>query len=380
MFADTSGQGHPQTSRNLKREIDLDKRNQHQFVELLGKHCPVGAISKKNIYVLHYDDESGVYDPGMKVLRESLYTANKEDVNCVCLIRYRKSALDPLWVSQHSEILRQARGGGYWLWKPKIIVNTLSALENATYETGALSGSSQSPDKQMILIYVDDTLYFRHRLVARDDIFGSDVWGEQDENYPVLVWQNHHGLKAYQFPMRAWCKPDVLCRFFGESGYEEIIHSKNPLDSWAGMNIWKLGNPKAFEIAQSWLEKSQVLENICDEPASVRKNEFFKEHRHDQSLLGITLLEKGVSLQDQADDFWLGAQRYRAECRQQSTVWQQCECQLCEQQSTECQQCECQQCEQPINSGCALRHLLLILSISISSSVLLLLFLLKVGR
>merc|ERR1712137_500643 len=119
-------------------------------------------------------------------------------------------------------------------------------------------------------------------------------------------------------------------------------------------------------------------ENICDEPASVRKNEFFKEHRHDQSLLSITMLEKGVSLQDQADDFWLGAQRYRAQCRQQSTVWpvwQQCECQLCEQQSTECQQCECHQYEQQINSGCALRHLLLILSISVSSSVLLLLFL-----
>ena len=59
---------------------------------------------------------------------------------------YKKSSLDTKFIKRFNELLKKSKGGGYWIWKSQIILQTLEKME-----------------KGDILIYVDSgsTLNFR---------------------------------------------------------------------------------------------------------------------------------------------------------------------------------------------------------------------------
>lgn len=163
------------------------------------------------------------------------------------------------------------RGSGFYAWKPFIIQKKLE----------------EAPDGE-IIFYCDIGRTFPYKLLSGSlQVF--------------LDWMKKHkqsvmpGIKIpWGGPMSMWTKRDA---FVLTSMDSPKIHSCAPIQ--ASFSIW-INNSESRDIASEWMILSADRRMISDDPSQNSLPELpdFHEHRHDQSLLSLVFLKRGLQAID----------------------------------------------------------------------------------
>lgn len=182
------------------------------------------------------------------------------------VLRLSPEDLSAEFHQQNADILSHKRGGGFWLWKPKIILDTLRSLAPGDLLVYSDAGRSK---------YYQFSAY-PHKLSAR-------VLASEDGFLlgPSLV---QHG------PLMWWTKRDCL-KVMNMDRPEVLVH---PLIQ-ATWSFWT-PTPAAFAFLEEWLYYCKNPRCLTDIPnlASIQNYQGFVDHRHDQSVLTLLALKRGA--------------------------------------------------------------------------------------
>jgi len=219
------------------------------------------------VYFLVYDDGTCTTDIDRLLLSVDEYHKYPP----INIIRYTKKEIDPIFVQKNKQILDMSRGGGYWLWKPYIINETLKKLQ-----------------ENDILIYLDSKYYFTQNFVP--------MYQEYMMNNDIFIWKNRPNGNIHY--MKQLCKMDVVVKY---DMYQKVFH-ENAIDCWAGFQILKKTS-NTVSMMEDWLDMCCIYDDITDEPSILPNQPGFYEHRHDQSLLSIVLHKYNIPLNLLGTDF-----------------------------------------------------------------------------
>ena len=232
-----------------KYKIFLFKNNlfHYQLSSHTNNQC---NIEKK--YFLIYDDNTNIFNNHIKNLVLSI---NKYSNFCIKL--FNKTNIDSRFIETYKSILSEKRGGGYWLWKPYIILKILNELNDND-----------------ILFYIDSKYFF----VKNFEKLYIDKLLETD----IVVWKNKPNEEITY--LKNYCKMDVIKKY----DMEDIIFDKSGECCWAGAIVIKK-TQKSIKIIKKWLEMCCNEDDITDMKSTIPNSNLFIDHRHDQSLLSIVL-------------------------------------------------------------------------------------------
>jgi hypothetical protein len=180
------------------------------------------------------------------------------------IIEFKKEEITAEFMEQHSSILSCSRGGGYWLWKPYCIRETLKKLSDGDY-----------------LFYMDSKYKMKKPFVS---LYSSVTENKKD----FLVWSNKPNESINL--LRAWCKMDVIQKY----NMTEPIFERNAMDCWAGA-IFLKKTEASIKLIEDWFQMCCCYENITDSPSISENHIDFQEHRHDQCLLSIALIQRNYN-------------------------------------------------------------------------------------
>jgi len=221
-----------------------------------------GVVVPRKYYFILYNDST--HNDYLSHMKKSIERYGPE----FKIFVFDKRMLDPLFVKKHDIILYWKKGGGYWLWKSKIIYDLLTEV-----------------NFNDIIFYCDLKFYF----IDYVSILYKKHF--EDENNELLVWKNKPGEPI--FYMKNWCKMDVVVKY---NMYQKVF-VENCVDSWAGAMVIKKTN-NTLKYIKEWLDMCTCYEDITDEPSRIKNRPEFKDHRHDQSLLSIVLHKYGIVMQN----------------------------------------------------------------------------------
>jgi hypothetical protein len=211
------------------------------------------------LYFLVYNDNT--HNQHIDKLLKSVRMYGKEFE----IIIFNKNDIDTEFVKKNKSILNCSRGGGYWLWKPYIINETLKKI-----------------NENDIVFYMDSKYYFTENF--------TNLYSDHMRNNDILAWKNKPNEQVWY--MKNWCKMDVIYKY----NMFDKVFSENAEDCWAGALIVKK-TENTIKYIQEWLDMCCVYEDITDTPSKIRNVGLFKEHRHDQSLLSIILYKYNIETQ-----------------------------------------------------------------------------------
>lgn len=180
---------------------------------------------------------------------------------------YNEYDLSESFRQNFQEQLRaDVRGFGYWVWKPRIILDTLEKIDNGD-----------------ILLYMDMGCHLNSR--GKEKLLA--YWEEVKHNEcGFLVSQLEEERKEC-----FWTKGDLL-DYFRMRGEKDIY---SPQYQTGILFIRK--EPKTVSLIQSWLDVYYEDFHLTDDTPSRSLNEpGFVEHRHDQSILSLLLKRHGTSI------------------------------------------------------------------------------------
>jgi hypothetical protein len=163
--------------------------------------------------------------------------------------------------NRHSALLRQPRGGGYWLWKPHLVQKVFSTLSEGD-----------------LLAYIDSGIFLTpgHAKHLSDQLELLKI-----QSKSIIAFQQCHLERHYT-------KRDIL----------KLLDCDRPphLDSgqfWAGA-IFLVKTRETQKLVNDWLRWSEFTHGshylIDDSPNQLGENHpDFIENRHDQSILSLLL-------------------------------------------------------------------------------------------
>lgn len=204
-------------------------------------------------------------DPKFKSFIDKLTNSVKIHGNDFEIITFNKSDIDNEFIIKNEKILKCGRGGGYWLWKPYIISQTLKKINEGD-----------------IVFYLDSKYYFIEDF--------TNLYQDYMDKNDILVWKNKPNEPVWY--MKNWCKMETIIKY----DLFEKVFNDNAEDCWGGALIVK-NNEKGIKYIQEWLDMCCNYEDITDSPSKIKNNPLFREHRHDQSLLSIVLHKYNITLQ-----------------------------------------------------------------------------------
>jgi hypothetical protein len=181
------------------------------------------------------------------------------------IIVFNKNDMDDDFVLNNKNILELDRGGGYWLWKPYIINETLKKI-----------------NENDIVFYLDSKYYFMEDF--------TELYLNYMENNDLLVWKNKPNNPIWH--MKNWCKMDVILKY----DMFKKIFDENAEECWGGALVIKK-NENTIKYMKEWLDMCCIYEDITDAPSKVENSGLFCEHRHDQTLLSIILYKYNIPMQ-----------------------------------------------------------------------------------
>ena len=157
-----------------------------------------------------------------------------------------------------------SRGFGHFVWKPQVILQALTVLDDGD-----------------VLLYAD----------AGCHIFPGRWVGMQ--RYIDLVRNSPSGVLCGElsFLESAWTKGDLF-DFFGVRNAADITDTPQRI----GGVIFLVKSETSMELVRTWLEVCQNHPDlISDAPSQSPNLPGFQEHRHDQSVLSILSKLRGCS-------------------------------------------------------------------------------------
>jgi hypothetical protein len=203
-------------------------------------------------YFLTYNDNSKNYDKYTRELIDSV-----DNYSNFQTIIYNKNDIDYSFRQIFENILNQERGGGYWLWKPYIILSILNKL-----------------NFNDILFYLDSKYFFVENF---ENLF-IDKLSKTD----IVVWKNKPNEEITY--LKNYCKMDVIKKY----NMEDLVFNKSAESCWGGAIIIKK-TTNSIKIIEEWLKMCCNEHDLTDSESISQNNSEFKDHRHDQSLLSIVL-------------------------------------------------------------------------------------------
>lgn len=160
---------------------------------------------------------------------------------------YNVSDINPEYKKAHANILSQKVGGGYWLWKPYIILKTMEEVPEG------------------------DIVFYMDAGVALHKPIDSLISRLADRD--IIIFQSI-------FPSKPNIKRDLLKMMDADN--EEV---RGGMDIQASY-IMLRNNQHARDFVKKWLSWCENERAITDLPSSDEYPEFVV-HRHDQSILTI---------------------------------------------------------------------------------------------
>jgi len=160
------------------------------------------------------------------------------------------------------------RGGGWWAWKPFIILKELDKLQDGD-----------------LLLYCDTGRVYPFKIFDRPLT-------------PLLQWLETTGQSflpgieiPWSGPMSQWTKRDA----FILTGCDEKKFYQAP-SIQASFSLWK-ACPQSQDFVQQWLAWCSDRRLVSDDQNTCGHVNLpdFIEHRHDQSLLSLLCLKMGLS-------------------------------------------------------------------------------------
>lgn len=163
--------------------------------------------------------------------------------------------------NKNKKILQQPRGGGYWIWKPYIILKVMSKIK-----------------ENDIVIYCDSgmkVIQSLHPLV--------DICKRKNE---IMLFRTHNLLN------KVWTKRD--CFVFMKCDSPKYWDSEQLMGSFSLF----LNNEKSRTFVKEWLTYCCNEQIITDVPNQCGLNNFpeFKDHRHDQSILSLLAVKHKIEI------------------------------------------------------------------------------------
>lgn len=158
------------------------------------------------------------------------------------------------------------RGGGWWAWKPFIILKELEAMTDGQW-----------------LLYCDVGRLYPFKVVDRP-LGRLIAWAEDRQTHFVpgvrIPWNG---------PMSRWTKRDAFVLTDSDA---EKFHTADPIQ--ASFSLWK-ACPESRAFVAKWLMWSADRRLITDDVNTCHFPNLpdFQEHRHDQSLLSLLCLREG---------------------------------------------------------------------------------------
>jgi hypothetical protein len=161
--------------------------------------------------------------------------------------------------SENPSIMAAARGAGYWLWKPYIILDALRSAPEGT-----------------VVLYTDVAFTYIADPAPLFSMAGID---------DVVLFEN-----APQNFQDKWTKRDAFVKLDAD---RPEYHYRRQLD--AGIQLYRSG-PKAIAFLEATKTAMQDPAVLTDQPniCGLPNLDGFVEHRHDQSVLTIMAQKWGV--------------------------------------------------------------------------------------
>lgn len=197
------------------------------------------------IVAINYSDEN--FRKSQKMNTKTAYKKGKVDK----VIEYSPKDIDNKFYKENEKILSQKRGGGYWLWKPYIISETMKDLKDGDYLFYCDSGA----------IYVNNVKYLINDL--------------ENSGQDIMI---------FELPLleKQWTKMETFKKMECEN---EIFFNTN--QRLATYILFKVSN-KSKKFINQYFEYCKNEEIITDYfNKDIKQCESFIAHRHDQSILSL---------------------------------------------------------------------------------------------
>lgn|GEM_PF-1355386 len=174
-----------------------------------------------------------------------------------------------------ANVANAQRGGGYWIWKPFVILQCLEKLgENDILvyaDAGCSMPAPEDPENIRKLEFYIETC--------------------RQSEYSALAWRN-------PFKESDWSKGDLL-KHFGALDDKAVARSRQ----FTANRIIVKKCDSSIKLLKKWCEIATTHpELFSDEPSVTPNLAGFKEHRHDQSVWSIICKTYGVSESYEWDD------------------------------------------------------------------------------
>lgn len=165
-----------------------------------------------------------------------------------CIVESRDSLTSTDFYEKNKQILDETRGAGYWLWKPYLIYEHLSLINDGD-----------------VLFYLDSGDMFKPELLS--DL--ESIMTDRDYIFTPGAFEQKYYTKGDCFYLMG-CNSDKY---------------KNRLQLEAGILVFRK-TPKILKFAKEWLEFCRNPQILTDTPNLFLENcPGFVDHRHDQSIL-----------------------------------------------------------------------------------------------
>lgn len=204
------------------------------------------------------------------------------------ILIFDETKLNDKFRNEFSEVLNtKTRGFGFWVWKPEVILQTLSTLSEGDIVHYIDAGCHLNLKGRKRLLQ-----YFEMVEKSPSGILGFQAKRPEfplvDDGRPIPKWID-----------KDWSKGDLI-DYFGLRTNREILES--PTIQSGSFFIRKSIN--TVEFVTNWLETYRANFHLADDTPSVSPNfESFKEHRHDQAIFSLMAKMVNASLIS-ASEFW----------------------------------------------------------------------------
>jgi len=184
---------------------------------------------------------------------------------------------------ENKKLLNQARGCGYWAWKPFIILETLKSIDKDDYVIYCDIGRPSSVSN------------FDHGNQVSHSLLPFTRWAEENGGMFPGVYLPHHG------PASKWIKQDC----FSLMGCDSEKYKTIPTIQ-AGYTAWK-NTEKVVNFLDQWLTYNKDERLISDKENTLGglNSDDFIRHCHDQATLTLLCEKNNISaFGDRKYPFW----------------------------------------------------------------------------
>lgn len=207
-------------------------------------------MNDRKVFLINY--ACGSYLKSQKRNRKSaISTGVFTDV-----ISYSISDIDDDFKKRNASILEQKRGAGYWLWKPYLILKTMT----------------EKMKDGDLLMYSDSGCSFISSPLPLLDIL----------QYQDIVGFTVHNLKEYMYNT-------YKCMMACDAFYPRYYLTDQIMASF--MLIKK--NKETVDFVSDWLRIACMKGIIDDSPSDHPEMPGYREHRHDQAIFSLLYKKRG---------------------------------------------------------------------------------------